>query len=123
MNPPKPKPPDFDEEFTQALTQWREKHKLREDDATFLLVDLFRIHQKHWDAVRSREMPALEQFRADITLLTQVAKTFQQKTAALIKLLKSHPQGNGMVTVTKSAAVFASVACLLAGYLIGRIWP
>jgi hypothetical protein len=123
MSAPKNKPPDFDEEFTQAMTQWREKHQLREDDATLLLVELFRIHQKHWDAIRSREMPAFDQFRTDITFLTQAAKTFQQKTTALIKLLKSQPPVNGMVTVTRTAAAFAALACLLAGYLIGRVWP
>jgi len=123
MSAPKDKPPDFDEEFTQAVAQWREKHKLREDDATLLLVELFRIHQKHWDAIRSREMAAFNQFRADITLLTQAARTFQQKMTALIKLLKSRPPIHDMVTVTRPAAIFAALACLLAGYLVGRVWP
>ena len=66
--PNKEKPPDFDEEFTQAVAHWREQHKLREDDATLLLIELFRIHQKHWDALRSREMPSFNQFRSDIGL-------------------------------------------------------
>ncbi len=123
MSAPKSKPPDFDEEFSQAVTQWREKHQLREDDATFLFIELFRIHQKHWDAIRSREMPAFDQFRTDIAFLTQAAKTFQQKTTTLIKLLKSQPPVNGLATVTRTAAAFAALACLLAGYLIGRIWP
>lgn len=123
MNPiPKDKPPDFDEEFTQAVTQWREKHKLREDDATLLLVDLFKIHQKHWDAIRSRELPSFNQFRSDIGQLTQAAKTFQQKTTMLIKLLKTNPPTCGMVTVTRPAAIFAALACLLAGYLIRSIY-
>jgi hypothetical protein len=124
MNPPpKEKPPDFDEEFVQAVSQWREKHKLREDDATLLLVDLFRLHQKHWDAIRSREMPSFNQYRSDIAELTQAARTFQQKAAALIKLLKNQPPVHGMVTVTRTAAIFAALACLLAGYLIRVVWP
>lgn len=124
MNPPpKAKPPDFDEEFVQAVAQWREKHKLREDDATLLLVDLFRLHQKHWDAIRSREMPSFNQYRSDIAELTQAAKTFQQKAAALIKLLNNRPPVHGLVTVTRPAALFAALACLLAGYLIRVVWP
>jgi hypothetical protein len=55
--------------------------------------------------------------------LTQAAKTFQQKTTTLIKLLKSQPPVNGLATVTRTAAAFAALACLLSGYLIGRIWP
>ncbi|HEV2453578.1 MAG TPA: hypothetical protein VGY98_04920 [Verrucomicrobiae bacterium] len=119
----KEKPPDFDEEFTQAVAQWREQHKLREDDATLLLIELFRIHQKHWDALRSREMPSFNQFRSDIGLLTQTAKTFQQDTATLIGLFKNQPPTHNMVKVTRAAASFAALACLMAGYLIGRAWP
>lgn len=119
----KAKPPDFDEEFTQAVAQWRERHKLREDDATLLLIELFRIHQKHWDALRSREMPSFNQFRSDIGLLTQTTKTFQQDTATLIGLLKNQPPSLNVVKVTRAAALFAALACLLAGYLIGRAWP
>jgi hypothetical protein len=121
--PNKGKPPDFDEEFTQAVAHWREQHKLREDDATLLLIELFRIHQKHWDALRSREMPSFNQFRSDIGLITQAAKTFQQETSTLIGLLKNQPPSQSMVKVTRAAALFAALACLLAGYLIGRAWP
>jgi len=124
MNTPdKPKPPDFDEEFTQAVAHWREQHKLREDDATMLLIELFRIHQRHWDALRSREMPSFNQFRSDIGLLTQTTKAFRQDTATLIGLLKSQPSNRNLFRVTRTAAFFAALACLLAGYLIGRAWP
>lgn len=119
----KERPSDFDEEFTQAVAQWREQHKLREDDASLFLIELFRIHQKHWDAIRSREMPSFNQFRLDIGLLTQATKTFQQDSATLIGLLKNQPPTQNIVKVTRSAAIFAALACLLAGYLIGRAWP
>ena len=121
--PNKDKPPDFDEEFTQAIAHWRERHKLREDDATLLLIELFRIHQKHWDALRTREMPSFIQFRSDIGLLSQAAKTFQQETATLIELLKNQPPAHNMVKVTRAAALFAALACLLAGYLLRIVWP
>jgi hypothetical protein len=119
----KERSPDFDEEFTQAVAQWREQHKLREDDVILLLIELFRIHQKHWDAIRSREMPSFNQFRSDIGLLTQVTKTFQQDSGTLIGLLKNQPTAQNIVKVTRAAAIFAALACLLAGYLIGRAWP
>jgi hypothetical protein len=121
--PIKEKPPDFDEEFTRAVARWREQYKLREDDATLLLIELFRIHQKHWDALRSREMPSFNQFRSDIGLLTQTTKTFQLDTATLIELLKNQPATRTVVKVTRPAAFFAALACLLAGYLIRLIWP
>jgi len=123
MSATKIKPPDFDEEFIQAVAKWRDDHKIREDDATILFIELFRIHQNHWDALRSREMPSFNQFRSDIALLTQATKTFQQDTATLIELLKNQTPTHNAVKVTRTAAFFAALFCLLAGYLIRMFWP
>jgi hypothetical protein len=123
MSASKVKPPDFDEEFIQAVAKWRDDHKIREDDATMLFIELFRIHQNHWDALRSREMPSFNQFRSDIALLTQATKTFQQDTATLIELLKSQSLTRNVAKVTRAAAFFAALACLMAGYLIRMFWP
>ena len=114
--------PDFDEEFTKAVTEWRDKHRLREDDAVMLLVELFRIHQQHWDELRRREIPSFEQFRADIAKLVGAAQTFQQQTSALLELLRSEPPAHRAERITRAAAIFATLAALLAGYLIGRAW-
>ena len=35
--------PDFDDEFLQVLAKWREEHKIRDDDAVLLLIEMFRI--------------------------------------------------------------------------------
>jgi hypothetical protein len=114
--------PDFDEEFTKAVAEWRDKHRLREDDAVMLLVELFRIHQQHWDELRRREIPSFEQFRADIAKLVGAAQSFQQQTAALLELPRSQPPTRRAERITRAAAIFATLAALLAGYLIGRAW-
>ncbi len=115
--------PDFDEEFDQAVAEWRAKHRLREDDAVMLLVELFRIHQRHWDEVRRREIPSFEQFRADITRLGEAARLFQGQATALLEVLRSQPPAHRAARITRGAAIFAAIASLLAGYLIGRAWP
>jgi len=114
--------PDFDEDFHKAVAEWRDKHRLREDDAVMLLVELFRIHQRHWDELRRREIPSFEQFRADITKLLGAAQTFQQQSSALVEMLRSQPPAHRAVRITRAAAIFATLAALLAGYLIGRAW-
>ncbi len=114
--------PDFDEEFAKSVAAWRDKHRLRDDDAVMLLVELFRIHQRHWDEIRRREIPSFEQFRADITKLIGAAQTFQQQSAALLDGLRKHP-ANHAVRITRTAAIFAALAALLAGYLIGKVGP
>jgi hypothetical protein len=122
MSKPSTEQPDFDEDFTKAVAEWRDKHRLREDDAVLLLVELFRIHQQHWDELRRREIPSFEQFRSDIAKLVGAAQTFQQQTAALLELLRSQPPAHRAERITRAAAIFATLSGLLAGYLIGRAW-
>lgn len=120
---PNPEQPNFDEEFDAAIAEWRDKHRLREDDAVMLLVELFRIHQRHWDEVRRREIPSFEQFRADITKLADAARTFQGQSTALLEIMRYQSPAHRSARITRAAAVFATIAGLLAGYLLGRAWP
>jgi hypothetical protein len=101
--PQEPKP-DFDEEFMQALARWRDQHKIRDDDSVLFLVELFRIHQKHWEELRRREFPPMQQFHADVALLAETVKKL--------------PNEN----VSATAAVLAVIVGLLGGYLIGKTW-
>ena len=118
---PKETKPDFDEEFLQTLSQWREKHKIRDDDAVYLLVEMFRIHQKHWDELRQRQMPALDQFRSNITTVTESARAFNEKSAELIELFETSPAASPIKTIPLSAAISATSAALLGGLLIGLV--
>src|SRR5258706_13102807 len=77
--------PNFDEEFDAAVAEWRNKHRLREDDAVLLLVELFRIHQRHWDELRRREIPSFQQFRGHITKLIEAAKIFVEQSSPVKK--------------------------------------
>jgi hypothetical protein len=123
MSKPSTEQPDFDDEFTKAVAEWRDKHRLREDDAVTLLVELFRIHQQHWDQIRRREIPAFGEFRSDIGRIAEAARTFQVQSSALLEVLRSQPPAHRAVRITRGAAIFATLAALLAGYLIGRAWP
>jgi hypothetical protein len=118
---PKETKPNFDEEFLQTLGQWKEKNKIRDDDAVFLLVELFRIHQKHWDALRQRQMPSLDQFRSDITAVTESAKSFREKLEELIGALAAQPAVVPVKTLPLSEAKYAAATTLLGGLLIGSI--
>jgi hypothetical protein len=118
---PKDTKPDFDEEFLQTLGQWKEKNKIRDDDAVYLLVELFRIHQKHWDALRQRQMPSLDKFRSDITAVTESSKSFREKLEELIEALAAHPAAVPMKTLPLQEAIYAAAATLLGGLLIGLI--
>src|SRR6266540_3986544 len=105
--------PNFDEEFDEAVAEWRDKHQLREDDAVLLLVELFRIHQQHWDELRRREWPSFDQFHGDIIRLGEAARIFQQQTATLLEKLPRAVLQRRPLTVTWAAALFATLAAAL----------
>jgi hypothetical protein len=118
---PKETKPDFDEEFLQTLKEWREKNKIRDDDAIYLLVELFRIHQKHWDALRQRQMPSLDQFRSDVTAVTESSKSFKEKLEELIEALAADPVAVPIKTLPLPEATYAAATALLGGLLIGLV--
>jgi tRNA A37 N6-isopentenylltransferase MiaA len=101
-------PPDFDEDFLQAIAKWKEQHKVKDDDPILLLLELFRIHQNHWDEIRHRQMPSLDEFRADIAALAEAATILKQRAAKEIR------------AVELPTAIFAAFTATIAGYLIGK---
>jgi len=116
-------PRNFDDEFEEAVAEWRSRHHLAEDDAVLLLVELFRLHQRHWDEIRRRELPSFELFRSDIAKLSEAAKTFQKDSAILLEVMRSQPRRGARARVSLSSAATATLLALLAGFLIGRAWP
>jgi hypothetical protein len=113
------KKPDFDEELLQEAQKWREKFKIQDDDVILPLLDLFRIHQNHWDELRRRQMPSLDQFRGEAAAVTECVGKFADKLDKLISLLATHPAAAAKKTIPLSEALYAASAALLAGLLIG----
>jgi len=119
---PNPSPPDLDGDFDQAINRFREQHKLAENDAVMLLVELFRIHQQHWDALRRREMPSFEPFRSDILALLASTKALQEQFAPLIEAVEMQSPVESVKKIPLPVAMAATIAALLGGYFIGRDW-
>lgn len=112
--------PDFNDQFEEAIAEWKHRHQLREDDVVFLLLELFRIHQQHWDELRRREMPSLDELRDDIAHLSEAARTFRDETKKLLEKLPRAIPGQRPLTVTWVAALFAAIAAGLGGFLLGK---
>lgn len=105
----KPVPADFDEDFLQAQAKWKEQHKIRDDDSVFLLLELFRIHQSHWDEIRRRQMPSLEPFKKDIAALTEATQILKERATKEVR------------RVDLATALFAATTAAIAGFLLGRL--
>jgi hypothetical protein len=104
----KPTPPDFDEDYLQAIAKWRETNKIKNDDTILVLMELFRIHQNHWDEIRHRQMPSLDEFEKDIAALTEATKILKERALKEIR------------AVDFPTAICAAFAAALAGFLIGK---
>jgi hypothetical protein len=115
--------PDFEDAFDASIAEWRNKHRLQEDDAVMLLIELFRIHQQHWDEIRHRELPSFAEFRTDIAKISEGARTFHVQSTALLDTIRKSSVGGASGGVNPNTAILAALACLFAGYLIGRAWP
>lgn len=102
------KPTNFDEDFLEAVNQWKEQHKVKDDDIVWLLLDLFRIHQSHWDEIRHRQMPSLAGFKQDIAALTEATKILKERAAKETR------------AVDLATAIHAALTAMLAGFLIGK---
>jgi hypothetical protein len=108
MNAPGQTPPDFDEDFTLALENWKAQHQIKDDDTILLLMNLFRIHQSHWDEIRHRQMPSLAAFKADIAALTEATNILKERAAREIR------------SVELTTAICAAFTAAVAGFLIGK---
>ena len=97
MSAPKKEQTDYDEEFSKAVAEWRDKHRLREDDAVTFLVELFRIHQRHWDELRRREMPAFGEFRTGIGKLAEADRTFQAESSSMLEAMRNQPADEKLI--------------------------
>ncbi|HEY1719594.1 MAG TPA: hypothetical protein VGH42_15045 [Verrucomicrobiae bacterium] len=106
--PDQPTPSNFDEDFLQARDKWKQQHNIKEDDTILLLMELFRIHQSHWDEIRHRQMPSLNEFKKDIAVLSEAAKLLKERATKEIRM------------VDLPTAICAAFTAAIAGFLLGR---
>ncbi|MBK8000656.1 MAG: hypothetical protein IPK15_18560 [Verrucomicrobia bacterium] len=115
--------PNFEDEFERAVADWRERHRLREDDAVLLLVDFFRIHQRHWDDLRRRELPSFEQFRGDITKLIEDHAPFKN-TPGPCRTVEAPIRAEAGQRWSRAPPLgWPRWPADSPGYLLGRAWP
>ena len=116
----KPGPPDFSSTFQKAVAEWRKRHAIREDDVILLCLELFQIHQKHWDEIRHRDLPSFNEFRETINKLKLTAASVQNEAMALIEELRRYQGGKKLVAPSVAGLVLTALFATVTGILIGR---
>ena len=112
--------PDFQKEFEQALISWRKHHRIRDDDAVLFCVELFRIHQEHWDAIRKRDFPSLEEFIKTTAQIAATARQIQELSAPLLEELRQHETGQEFAPPPITVILLTFALALGTGLLIGK---
>ncbi len=116
------KPEKFEEEFNGAIAEWRSKNGVEEKDAVVLLLDLFRIHQKHWDAIRHQEMPDFTEYQQSILKLGEAVKEYRALSEGLLREFqgfKSFKQTFWMLCWPVGSVTILGV---IFGIFIGHFW-
>ena len=116
----KPAPPDFSFSFQKAVADWRKRHAIREDDVILLCLELFQIHQKHWDELRHRDLPSFNEFRETINKLQTSAGIVQKESMTLIEELRRCRGGKKLVAPSVAGLVLTALFATVTGILIGR---
>lgn len=119
MSEPKDK---FAADFANFIEEWRQKHHLREDEPLLLCLDLFRIHQEHWDDIRRKELPSFSDFRDSLLQLQRQANALQRQVAALLDELRRHSTKRRLVTPTLAGLLLTAAFSVVTGILIGKFF-
>ncbi len=114
------KPNDYSEEFQKVINEWRKRHHIRDDDAILLCIELFRMHQKHWDEMRHRDLPSFTEFRETILKLKMLASFVQRDASALLEELRRQRGGRRLAASSLAGLVLTAIFAAVTGMFIGK---
>jgi hypothetical protein len=120
--PPPSKPTEFkpEEDFAKLIAEWRKKHQLREDDPLLLCLELFQLHQTHWDAIRRQELPSFADFGESLKKLHQDAAAIQRQAGVLTEELRHYKSSTRLVAPSVTGLILTAISAAFAGWLAGK---
>lgn len=108
------------EDFARLINDWRKRHQLREDDPLLLCLELFQLHQTHWDAIRRQELPSFSDFGETLNKLHQDAAVFQRRAATLTEELRRYQSPSQFIVPSVAGLILTAIFAAIAGLLIGK---
>ena len=113
-------PNKLTEDFACAIGEWRKKHQLRDDDPILLCLELFQLHQSHWDALRRQELPSFSDFGDALKKLHEDTVAFQRQANILTEELRRYKSTSRLVAPSVAGLILTAIFAALAGLLIGK---
>lgn len=108
------------EDFARLINEWRKKHQLRDDDPLLLCLELFQLHQTHWDAIRRQELPSFSDFGETLKKLHQDTSLFQRQASGLTEALRRYKSTSNLIAPSITGLILTAIFAALAGLLIGK---
>jgi hypothetical protein len=107
------------DDFAKFIEDWRKQHQLRADEPLLLCLELFRIHQSHWDELRRKDLPSFTELHDSLLKFRQEAAAVQREVIALMEQLSKQPKPSRFITPTLGGLLLTALFSVLTGILIG----
>jgi hypothetical protein len=109
--------------FNEAVSEWRRKHGIRDDDAVLQMLELLKIFFQNVKIEIPPDTDSIQLITVRVSLqtLTQLTKEFSKEARELKQEIRSVPQITQQLSAGRAVAfVCVAIASLLAGILIGK---
>jgi len=109
--------------FNEAVSEWRRKHGIRDDDSVLQMLELLKIFFQNVKIEIPPDMDSIQLVTVRISLqtLTQLTKEFSKEARELKQEIRSVPKITRQLSAGRAVAFLCvAIAMLLTGILIGK---
>jgi len=109
--------------FDEAVSEWRRKNGIRDDDSVLQMLELLKIFFQNVKVEIPQDTNSIQliTIRASLQMLTQLNREFSKEARELTQEIRSVPQISKQVSAGRAVAYLClAIASLLAGILIGK---
>ena len=110
--------------FDEAVSEWRLKNGIRDDDSVLQMLELLKIFFQNVKIEIPPDTDSIQlvTVRVSLQTLTQLTKDFSKEARELKQEIRSVPQITQQLSAGRAVAyVCVGIASLLAGILIGHL--
>jgi hypothetical protein len=111
------------DDFERTVSEWKHKHRLRDDDPVLAAIELLKLFFKNVkiELPADSESATLIEVRASMQQLNHLGRDFSKQTRELIQELREVPKLKQRLFAGRAAAfAFTAISSAVAGILIGK---
>ena len=109
--------------FDEAVSEWRRKHGIRDDDSVLQMLELLKIFFQNVKIEIPPDTDSIQliTIRVSLQTLTQLTKEFSKEARELTREIRSVPEISRQLAAGRVVAFLCvAIASFLAGILVGK---